>query len=76
MELVERSNALPVEAWVVWKRVSHSLSHYGIYSFLLTRETHCFVELMIILQKAWYAVFTLRASGSGSFLARLLPIVP
>ena len=29
-ELAARSDALPVEAWVVWKRVSHSLSQHGI----------------------------------------------
>ena len=75
-ELVARPDALPVEAWVVWKRVSHSFSQHGIYSFLLPRKTHCFAASMVILQKAWYAVFALRASGSGNFLARLLVIVP
>ena len=29
-ELAARSDALPVEAWVVLKRVSHSLSQHGI----------------------------------------------
>ena len=31
---------------------------------------------MVILQRAWYAVFALCASGDESFLARLLVIVP
>ena len=75
-ELEERSDALPVEAWSIWKRVLHSLSQHGIYSFLLPRGTHYFAALMVILQKAWYAVFALRASGNGSFLARSLVIVP
>ena len=75
-ELAARSDALPVEAWVIWKRVSHSLYQHDIYSFLLPRGTHCFAALMVILQNVWYAVFALRASSSGSFLARLLAIVP
>ena len=75
-ELAARSDALPAEAWVIWKRVLHSLSQHGIYSFLLLQETHCFATLMVILQKAWYAVFALRVSCSGSFLTRLLVIVP
>ena len=75
-ELAARSDALPVEALVVWKRVLHSLSQHGIYSFLLPRGTHCFAALMVILQKARYAVFALRTCGNGSFLARLLVIVP
>ena len=66
-ELAARSDALPVEAWVIWKRVSHSLSKIGIYSFLLPRVAYCFAALMVILQKGWYAVFALRAPVSGSF---------
>ena len=75
-ELAARSGSLPVEAWVIWKRASHSLSQHSIYSFLLPRGTHCFAALMVMLHRAWYAVFPLRASGSGSLLPRLLVIVP
>ena len=51
-EPAARSDAVPLEVWMVRKRVLHSLSLHGLYMSFLPPGMHCFAALIIMLQKA------------------------